>query len=394
LRKITVLLLLGGILLTVLSVQAQRPDAPEYGRPGPYLVGTQELTLPDEDRPLDVTIWYPAQPDSSLDEDGTTYTLLLLVGVRGQAVRDAQPATSDAPYPLVIYSHGSGSSRVLSLWLTEHLASHGYVVMAANHPGDDVSNTVNNSSDFPLNYAQRPLDVLRQLDLAADLNASGAFAGLIDVDRTAVIGHSFGGYTALSVGGAALNTDQMRDICAANGADNETFGEVCFLVPSIADIAEERGLETVPAGDWPLTTDPRIQAVVGLAPWNGPILSFNDYAKPTLLIVGGADRVTVPERDAFTMYRRITDAPAYLATLELADHYIFIDECPPALLTFGAFDACSDAVWDMTRAHDISRHLTTLFLNGYLRGDSAALNALTPAAVDFRGVRFEAQPGP
>ena len=42
------------------------PDAPPYALHGPYWVGTREFVIePDSERPLPVTVWYPA-----LDEDG------------------------------------------------------------------------------------------------------------------------------------------------------------------------------------------------------------------------------------------------------------------------------------------------------------------------------------
>ena len=52
------------------------------------------------------------------------------------AVRDARLRDADAPaagWPLIVFSHGSGGMRNGYVFLTEMLASHGYIVMAADH---------------------------------------------------------------------------------------------------------------------------------------------------------------------------------------------------------------------------------------------------------------------
>lgn len=40
------------------------------------------------------------------------------------------------PFPLVVYSHGNGGLRYVSAFLTEHLASHGFIVVAPDHVGN------------------------------------------------------------------------------------------------------------------------------------------------------------------------------------------------------------------------------------------------------------------
>src|SRR5690606_3417151 len=109
--------------------------------------------------------------------------------------------------------------RFQSLFFTERLASYGFVVIAADHPGNTVLDAFLGTMDAEsilLNFALRPLDVLRLIDYAAALNEAGsAFDGLIDMERVAVAGHSFGGYTALSVGGAQLDFTALNTACAA-----------------------------------------------------------------------------------------------------------------------------------------------------------------------------------
>jgi predicted dienelactone hydrolase len=157
-----------------------------------------------------------------------------------------------------------------------------------------------------------------------------------------------------------------------------------------SDIAAARGLSTAPAGTWPATTDPRVRAIIALAPWNAPLLDHSGITRPTLILVGSADDVTVPERDAYASFAALR-APATLVTFDHAGHYLFVDECPPVLLQFDAFSACSDPVWDMARAHDLSRHLITAFLRAHLQQDTAAAAALLPEQVSYPGVTYQVE---
>jgi predicted dienelactone hydrolase len=334
-------------------------------------------------------VWYPAAGIAG-EEPAHHYSLALAFAVPGRAYRNAPIAETATPFPLIIFSHGSGGSRLLSLFYTQHLASHGFIVMAADHPGNTVLNTVMSGAnflggqDFVSNYAQRPHDILRQIALAEDLNASGDFAGKIDVANIGVTGHSFGGWTALSVGGARLNFAGVRDWCETNqGSDQDN---ICFLLDIEAETATARGYETAPTGAWEATTDPRIKAVVAFAPWNAPSLDLTDMTIPTMIMVGGADRTTPPERDADVFYAALqTDKT--LVTFAHGGHYLFIDACPPLLLDFGAFDVCSDLVWDLPRAHDITNHLATAFFLQHLRGET--VTAFAPDTVHFVGVSYK-----
>lgn len=384
-KEATLLKLIASVLLILTlftRAHAQRFDAPPYAQTGPYAIGVADVTIAGEDRDLTTTIWYPATGEN----EAIAHNFVTPFRVEGRGIREGQPATENAPYPLVIFSHGSGGSRVLGLFITEHLASHGYVVMAADHPGNSASELGND--DFATNYAQRPIDVLRQIDYAADvINApDGLLDGLIDTEQVGVIGHSFGGLTALLAGGGRLNTDQLSAHC-----DEQPESGVCFLLPLVEGIATARGLDAVPQGAWPQTTDPRIKAIVALAPWNGPILSVDDIAIPTLTLVGESDSVTPPQRDAFIMYEQLTP-PKSLATFALADHYIFVDTCPEVLVRLRRQRVCSDLVWSLPRVHDITNHLVTAFFAQQLKGDVEAAAALTTDAVSFRGVTYEQIP--
>ena len=378
--------LISALILMMLpaSSDAQRQDAPPYAERGTYKVGTVDLSIDADPRALDVTLWYPTLDDG---EEATIHRVLVLQ-IAGEAIRDADLAPSDTPYPLVLVSHGSGGSRYLQRWLTEHLASRGFIVMAVDHPRNNFADSLINRWDFTANYAYRPLDVLNMIDFAAELNDTSArFADMIDITRTAVIGHSFGGTTALQVAGARLDFARLADHCASAPADDNT----CFLLEDAEQtrIADLREYQRVP-DEWPVLSDPRIAAIVLYAPWNGANLDVSGIDVPTLLMYGTADTTSVPARDALAIYERL-DTPRYLTRFVLGGHNLFIDACPPNIpVTDDQYRSCMDAVWAMPRAHDLANHLTTAFLDAYLRDDDDARAALAPQNVDFRGVEYDA----
>lgn len=387
------------LLMQAAGILGQRPDAPPYGRRGPLGVGTRDFTILDSQRPLEATVWYPAlNPDSRPVE--TTYRSGLLLNVDGQALRDAEPDRDHGPYPLVVFSHGSGGFRFQSLFFTEHLASYGFIVIAADHPGNTVLDSLQ-PAEFARtivpSYTYRPADVLREIAFAETLTApGGALEGMIGTSRIAVTGHSFGGYTALAASGARLNFDALNHWCDAGGGDSPFNPDrmaytVCFMRDRADVVAAARGLDSAPTGLWPAITDPRIQAVVVMAPWNGPILGeggLDGLTAPTMILVGSSDSVTPPARDANPTFDALGSATKALVTFENADHYIFVNECWELAIRLGFFSRCSDSVWDMARVHDLTNHFATAFLLAQLTGDEAAQQALAPQNVDFTGVEY------
>src|SRR5215212_10191164 len=107
------------------SVAADEP-LPDPGGPGPFAVGlvqrtfTREASVGGDDRVLQSSIWYPAE-GSAADAAPT---------------RDAPPTVSSRPFPIIVFSHGSGDEPDSSSYITAHLASHGFIVVAPPHPGN------------------------------------------------------------------------------------------------------------------------------------------------------------------------------------------------------------------------------------------------------------------
>ena len=96
--------------------------------------------------------------------------------------------------------------------------------------------------------------------------SGGAFDGLIDPDRLAVIGHSYGGYTALAAAGGRLDSDAFEARCRAEYAADGANTWLCdALVPHLGEMAARAGLHSVPEGLWPAWAAPGVDAIVSMA---------------------------------------------------------------------------------------------------------------------------------
>ncbi|MBK8031310.1 MAG: hypothetical protein IPK17_17830 [Chloroflexi bacterium] len=374
-----------------------RPDAPTYALHGPYWVGTQSFALEGEDNPQTVRVWYPAlNPDGAAE--ATTYVISWAKyqmdsssEIAGHALVDAAPDTTAAPYPLVVFSHGWGSEDIFYAWLVEHLASYGFVVVGPDHQ----EFTDETSSDLVRTTVDRPYAITHTIDYAATLTApDGDLAGLIDMERIAVAGQSYGGYTALAAGGARYDMNAYAERCAGLAADDpDQF--LCVFANSQAQMAELAGLDAAPEGLWPSTGDPRVDTIVTIA---GDSYMFGEQGlaeitMPVLAIGGTLDTSTPYMWGVRPTYDNVASQQKILVTLTDAGHFVASSSCAdaPSIVDLGIFFFCSDPVWDMNRAHDLMNHFTTAFLLDILMDDADAHAALAPEAVSFPGITYEAQ---
>ena len=250
------------------------PDAPALAARGEYQIGVQTLKFinkdqvdvlnskdgidPLYDRPITVEVWYPAalaegtNPlvtyEDVLGSANNPKRPLIPFTFQGRAARDAKPLAVDEPFPLVIVSHGYVGSRFLLTYLTENIASKGYIVVAIDH----TESTYRDAGPFQSTLLNRSKDALFVMDEVGKLGKTADdhfLAGLVDGDNTAIIGYSMGGYGALNAAGAGYSDAAVKFFTGM------TKGSNALAV---------RGSNHP---DYQASIDPRIKAVVAFAPW-------------------------------------------------------------------------------------------------------------------------------
>jgi predicted dienelactone hydrolase len=194
---------------------------------GSFHVGTRSIALtdvarrepgdPTHKRSVVIQLWYPAASGGRRAPYMTAAVAkfvakdagvrpALLENVRLEATTGSEPLSRNGGWPVVLFSPGFGVGRSLYTALTEDLASHGYVVVAVDHPHDA---GIVEFPDGHIVVAGSPLDIAAALRVRvadtrfvltqlARLDRSGLFSGRLDVDRVGMFGHSLGGAAAAS----------------------------------------------------------------------------------------------------------------------------------------------------------------------------------------------------
>ncbi|WP_040494785.1 alpha/beta hydrolase family protein [Ilumatobacter nonamiensis] len=323
--------------------------------PGEYDVGVSTITITDteRDRPLTVDVWYPLA-------DGTTGEPHRYTFVTGDYYEsptaisaDAASIAPDGPFPLVVYSHGSGGQRYIASNYTEAIASHGYVVVAPDHTGNTAVERISETSDDQALIAlNRPADVRVVIDAMLDPEnpETAGFVASTDPERVAVTGHSFGGFTAYA---------------AASGYDNELGSvEADPLVDAIIPIAPAVGSDDP---DQQLLSDERLEAIT----------------TPALVIAGTNDQTTPIEPNVRRAWDLTSSDPSYRLELVDAQHQTFTDLCDyieffPTLpevnplvldtvITMGA-EGCSPGDMPIDRAQEVTNTFAISFLDSIFEG--------------------------
>jgi dienelactone hydrolase len=312
---------------------------------GPYPVGVRSAEVRRADRPLPYELWYPATGRIfGLDlSPATQDTFAVLPGstpLKQAAVRDAEP--DGGRFPLVLFSHTSLGHRRQSTFLCTHLASHGYVVAAADHTGNTFADLVERArTGTVLDAAQRQALIARIIgDRVPDLRflldsllGEPELGFAANASGVGVVGWSFGGWTALA-------TPEVDD----------RVGAVVALAPG--------GSSNPVPGVIPATLTFEWQREV-----------------PTLFLVAERDRFT-PLDGIFELLDR-TPSAKRLFVLRFADHDHFGDDIEVELCP-------------KQHAHLFTRSLALAHLDAVLKANAAAKQfmAAEPAAVlRARGVQ-------
>ena len=141
-----------------------------------YPVGIKQVEFADTHygpRTLSMAVFYPA-----IVEEGSAKPFVMPFFTKLNLYKDAEIAFDGETRPLVMLSHGRGSTGLSYAWFAQTLASHGYIVAAPYHWR---ANTYDSTVAYLANKLwQRPVDVSLDIDF---LLSDPAWSKYIDPGR-------------------------------------------------------------------------------------------------------------------------------------------------------------------------------------------------------------------
>lgn len=388
---------------------------------GPYRVGTATYVWTDvsrrqvhadeagKRRKLLVQFWYPAEAKASGPaapylqhphlfaqalggHEGVPALLFDSMRlVRTRALEHAPLSGAQARYPVIVYSHGNRGWSGQSTFLTEQLASQGYIVVGIEHAGGtnvtvfpdgevmpfyaDAGTTLDNGAfdrltdDVWVPDAKFVLDRLEELDgrkrtgggigepgeaqaglrsssAAADRSAgqgemAGAaerFGGRLDLERAGIVGYSLGGAAAAQL---LLGDDRLR---AGIDMDGGLYGSLRaprgFDRPFML-MSADRTFRAEAMSDEAL-------AQIGASRSEYDDTVGELLERQAQAAAGGNYRLTLPNTD----HTSFSDAPLYSPLLSAASGL------------------------DARGAHEVIRVYTVAFFDKYLKGEKVEQPAL------------------
>ncbi|WP_348235985.1 alpha/beta hydrolase [Leptolyngbya subtilissima] len=270
---------------------AINPDlAPKLDQPGEWKWTQETLTLDDRrrQRRFVVDLYRPQRPDS---------------------------------VSTLIISPGLWASRSNFAELAQHLASHGFAVVVMDHPGSNRqqleallagrAREVVRTSEF----IDRPLDVsylLDELQRRTQTPVSGQ--GTLNLQSVGIIGHSFGGYTALALAGATFDLASLRQECESSQI-NLNVGNISLLLQCSAIGLSPQAVNRL--------RDPRVQAVVALNPIGSQIFGpqgIGQLQVPVMLVSGSEDAIAPALLEQICPFTWLTTPNQYLVLIQKGSH--------------------------------------------------------------------------
>lgn len=353
------------------------PDSPELAALGPYAIGTQSIAVEAPDsviltptgisrstRTIRARIWYPADVAVGASRTSFAHRLPKPDGMGGDFIIpslavDRAPPLHGRRFPLVVVSHGYNGWDTFMTWLTENLATKGYVVVAIDHADQRAVGP----TEFPVSFGNVLVHRARDVRFVVDSLAHRAakprdpLGQVIDAAQIGLVGYSMGGFGVL---GAA-------------GLDYASTSPVLDRLPPPA---RAQLLESQAAGK-PLAA--RIKAVVAIAPFGGSPdvrvwseATLAAFAKPVLMIDGDHDDIVDAGRGVSWIFEHMAENERHFLLFQNARHNVGGNPAPTeADSDFSTREYFAEPVWRTERINAINQHFITAFLDLHLKGDES-----------------------
>ncbi|MEM9266773.1 MAG: alpha/beta fold hydrolase [Cyanobacteria bacterium P01_F01_bin.13] len=220
-----------------------------------------------------------------------------------------------SPIPVVVISHGLAANPQSVLHYAKHLVSHGYLVAVPQHPGSDthqVHNLLSGSVDeiFSLQeFFDRPHDISTLLNELERLNIR-EYDNRLNLDEVGILGESFGGYTALALGGATIDFEALAQQC-------DRLSDSL----NVSLLLQCRAL-SLPPTVTPLQ-DARIKAIFTVDPIGSGLFGAEGLASvtiPTVIATGSRDKTAPMALEPLQLFPQLASQERFLAVIRGKSH--------------------------------------------------------------------------
>ncbi|MBI5719602.1 MAG: hypothetical protein HZC37_18180 [Burkholderiales bacterium] len=271
-------------------------------------------------------IWYEAAGDAAAQTQSIRLPLRPI-----PLARNAAPAPNHGRRALIVLSHGNWGGPYSQAWLAARLVAAGFVVLSTSHPGTTGDDQ---SAAGRWRLWDRSSDVTAAL---TRLLEHPEWSVLVDPQRIGFAGHSFGGWTGVSLAGGRYDPLRQRAAC-------ETMAKKDLYCDSTLK-DDLQGVEIADASA--SYADPRIKAFYLMAA--GPAAGFSDASlqairAPFVVDTADFDEVLDARHHSSPLARRIHQAREIVRS---AGHFAYVPLCRPFVGAIAARAAglpiCDDA---------------------------------------------------
>ncbi len=291
--------------------------------------------------------------------------------VKTNAKENLQLSDQQPGYPVILVSHGAGTTMEVQTSLSEDLASHGYIVVAIDHTYVSLATVfpdrIVSHKEATTNFnVAEPAEMITQImaddakfvmDKLGEMNegiVSSIFAGKLNLDQIGMMGHSVGGAMAYNL---AMNDSRVK---AAINLDGKVY-----ITPT-GDF-EDMAPFLMLAND-----NYHIQAIQNQRPLMEKYEDMNEVDQKITSEIYGSEQAY---KDAYNKTQqnvlglsKILGASGNLFTIEGSDHMKFID--------IGLFIGISQfreqigisGKTDPARCLEITRAISLAFFDQHLKG--------------------------
>jgi dienelactone hydrolase len=361
-------------------------------------------------RELMVKVYYPAvddasKPYASYFHDQRELPGLLATGynlpgflfshfplVKTHSKDDLAVSDASARYPVILFSHGGGTSMETHTAQGEDLASHGYIVVLIDHSyvssatvfPDHVVTARDATTNF--NLQGEPVAIINQImaddarfviDALEAMDAGSLdspFAGRLDLDHIGAMGHSLGGGMAYNL---AFKEPRVKAAINLDGAVYVLPGDLDTMAPYLMLMSDGLFLESLQgrrALMMPFDEMPALDQEITLSIYGSREAYQKSYAEATASMNGLADTLQA----SGNLY--VIEGSAHMKFADIG-LYFGIPQLREAIDIGGGTSP--------RRVLEITQALTVAFFDQHLKGEAESLDALLAAYPELRQVHLE-----